>query len=256
MQKQSDFTKNPYLEENPQVVLTTITQGVGALANASLDELVAASIRQSVSKDLAQRLANPAKLIRYCIKHGHWSILDTVGFGVEIEAQEAIIAQFIRHTGLKPQQYSQRYQSNMKGFYPIELRAKTANNRQSSSNLVDLPTELLEELHQHQAQTLSLYNRLVDAGVAPECARFILPRNAYSKVYFNGTLRSWVTVLNARLYQDAQKEARFIANQIKDIFISVAPIISEALYNFEGAQFFKILDRIAVEAAKEIGNIS
>lgn len=156
---------------------------------------------------------------------------------------------------------SQRYSSNI-SLEDVELRLQSKSNRQSSTDKFDPILEnwgqnrLASDIITATCNTVeNLYHDLIENGVAKETARFILPECTTTKMYFNGTIRNWITFLNARLHKTAQKEIRLIAEEIRDIFIKECPIISKSLYNFDDAYNIHILERIVLEKYKVYNNV-
>lgn len=229
-----------------QVKLKTKTIWVEDKENVTIDEILVAQARVSSNKTGNELFDKPEKLIRYMILGGHWSPFDMANFGVEITTSRAIGREILRHWSIHPQEFSQRYSSVVE-TEAIELRLQASGNRQSSSSVTHEYDELIEE---NISGTLKLYEYLVENGVAKETARFILPETTSTKLYLNGTVRSWITFLNARLHKTAQKEIRDIAEEIKDIFIDLLPITSKALYNFENAYEVPILDQLIINKYK------
>jgi thymidylate synthase (FAD) len=178
--------------------------------------------------------ANPkyASLIKYCMTHGHWSILETCNAVFEIETSRAIAAQILRHRSLSFQEFSQRYAAvdESHGIEIYTARRQDDKNRQNSIN--DLPDFIKTEWEQRQRDNwrrcLENYEWAVKNSVAKECARMVLPLQVKTKLFANGTIRSWVHYLNSRTDLAAQKEHRDVADAIKQIFISEFPIVSEA----------------------------
>jgi thymidylate synthase (FAD) len=167
------------------------------------------------------------KLLKYLIKHKHWSPLEMVSATVEIQTSRAIAAQILRHRSFAFQEFSQRY-SSVTNFESFEIREQSEKNRQSSTNLLDLGEDK-EAVKNHLIQGASLYEKLLSKGVAKECARMVLPLCTQTTLYMSGTLRSWIHYIDLRCNEDTQKEHREIANDIKNIFIDAFPNISEAL---------------------------
>jgi len=192
-----------------------------------------------VSSKRKDKQSKPEGLINYLIKHAHWSPFEHASMTVEIETSKAIGIQLIRHRSFTFQEFSQRYQDvNQLGgmFEPIEFRKQCEDNRQSSSEVIDphipvsggyIPASTL--LSDHLVASRNLYNQLIDAGVAREQARMILPLATRTKIYMTGTLRSWIHFLSIRDDGHAQKEIQLIAKEIKAIFKDKFPIISNAL---------------------------
>lgn len=173
-----------------------------------------------------------AKLLNYCIKHGHWSIFEQVDMTVEIKTSRAIAAQILRHKTFSFQEFSQRY-AEVQEFEDIELRMQGKTNRQVGDEVVnpELDNELASSLiEQHIEASKSLYNRLIECGVAKECARMVLPLNVQTTLYMKGNIRSWIHYLQLRTKEDTQKEHRLIAEEIKKIFINEFSVISNAIF--------------------------
>ena len=176
-----------------------------------------------------------AKLLKYCIKHGHWSIFEQVDMTVEIKTSRAIAAQILRHKTFSFQEFSQRY-AEVQEFEPVELRKQGKTNRQVGDEIfnpilimLDKNRTASEMVEYHIEYSKSLYNRLISAGVARECARMVLPLNVQTTLYMKGNVRSWIHYLQLRTKEDTQKEHRLVAEQIKYIFKTQFPIISDAI---------------------------
>jgi thymidylate synthase (FAD) len=173
------------------------------------------------------------KLINYLIKHKHWSPFEMVSMTVEIKTTRAIAAQILRHRSFSFQEFSQRY-STATQIEEFELRKQGKTNRQVGDDPVNNfeYIDLINEINLLQQQGLDLYNRLIDKGIAKECARMVLPLNTQTTLYMAGTIRSWIHYISVRATEDTQKEHRLIAEEIKQLFIKHFPIISKALeYN-------------------------
>ena len=186
-----------------------------------------------VSNPLNQDNENFAGLLKYCIKHKHWSIFEQAFMTLEISTTRGIAAQVLRHRSFTFQEFSQRY-ADTKLLTDIELpelRRQDTKNRQNSID--DLDPEVVEKL-ERQMVTLfssaqSLYNQMLEVGVAKECARFVLPLATPTKMYMTGSIRSWIHYIDLRSANGTQKEHMDIANSCKEIFKEQFPIISEAL---------------------------
>lgn len=246
-----------------KVELITKTAGVGKYEGRSIDEIVVGQARVSTTKENNELFDTDTGLLKYCTTEQHWSIFDNCSLGFEIETSRAIGRQFIRHYSMAFQEFSQRY-SDVTSFQDVELRRKGITNRQGSSNYIlgninlkdikcnDSITEdekvflmnlsyLLERIEYSYQQGLKL-------GIANESIRFFLPETTSTKLNMTGNLRSWITFLNVRLDHHTQKEARLIAEQIKNIFIQECPIISKAFFNFETDHpSIKVLERLVLE---------
>lgn len=175
------------------------------------------------------------KLLAYCIRNGHWSVFEHVHMTIEIETSLAIATQILRHRSFTFQMFSQRYSDVSKLgdiLEPVELRMKAAGgNRQGSNEAADEKTQLiLPNLREHITHT---YSGLLQLGVAPESARFILPQCTKTRLYMTGNLRSWIHYLTQRLDPHTQKEHRQVAESILVHFRQHFPITYEACSSIE-----------------------
>ena len=201
------------------------------------------SVTPDAEKHIAYcaRVSNPSNqdndsfdgLLRYCIKHRHWSIFEQAYMTLEIETTRAIAAQILRHRSFTYQEFSQRYaDSTALGDIMLpDLRRQDTKNRQNSID--DLDPILLDKL-QRQMITLfssakNLYLQMLDAGVAKECARMVLPLATPTRMYMTGSLRSWIHYIDLRSSNGTQKEHMDIANECKRLFTEQFPIIGGAL---------------------------
>lgn len=201
--------------------LVAKTEGVGKYADLNSEEIVAAIARHGIIKE------DKGRLIKHLMDNKHWSPLDMINFTFEIETSRSIGRQLLRHWSIKPQEHSQRYSSAV-AFEPIELRMEHPTNRQSSTDVFNpeietdtyiggyLPgkhyaSDLIEG---HLEQVQKLYFSMLEAGVAKECARDILPGCTRTTLTMNGSLRSWLAFLNVRMDEHTQKEAKMIAECI------------------------------------------
>jgi thymidylate synthase (FAD) len=175
---------------------------------------------------------NPSisKLLRYCIKHKHWSIFETAYLTVEINTSRAISAQILRHRSFTFQEFSQRY-AEVPNFVSYDARRQDKKNRQASIDDMSIEDRHWFSVAQDRVQTLtaSLYLDALDKGIAKEQARFLLPMSSKTKIYMTGNIRSWIHYLELRTGIETQKEHRDIAREIKKIFKEELPIISGAL---------------------------
>ena len=187
------------------------------------------------------RVSNPANqenekyagLLKYCIKHNHWSVFEQSTMTVEIETTRAIAAQILRHRSFTFQEFSQRYADTnlLEAIQLPELRRQDTKNRQNSID--DLDPEVVEKLNK-QMKTLfssgqALYNQMIESGVAKECARMVLPLCTPTRIYMTGSCRSWIHYINLRSGHGTQKEHMVIAKAVKDVFVEQFPAVSEAL---------------------------
>ena len=171
-------------------------------------------------------------LLKYCAKHGHWSVFEMANMCIEINTTRAISAQILRHRSFSFQEFSQRYASVEQDLEIPQLRRQDLKNRQNSIN--DLDKEMVEniqgEIIEHFKKTKDLYRKILNLGVAKECARSILPMNSPTRMYINGSIRSWIHYLQVRTHESTQLEHRIVALQIKEIFKKELPIIYDATF--------------------------
>lgn len=170
------------------------------------------------------------KLLKYCIKHNHWSVFEMASMCVEITTSRAIAAQILRHKSFSYQEHSQRY-AKVTEVELYEARRQDDKNRQNSiDDMSDQDKEWFKSAQQDVAnKAMDYYNEALKRGVAKEQSRFLLPLNTQTRMYMHGTLRSFIHYLSVRCDVSTQKEHRDIANAIKEIFIEQYPIIAEAL---------------------------
>ena len=173
-------------------------------------------------------------LLSYCIKHGHWSVFEQAHMTLQIETTRGIAAQILRHRSFTYQEFSQRYQdvSHIREDIPLPaLRRQDTKNRQNSIDDIDPITQQNFEIdmRKHFDAGIDLYKKMLHAGIAKECARFVLPLATPTKLYMTGSVRSWIHYIDLRSAHGTQKEHMDIAIACKDIFIKEFPIIAEAL---------------------------
>ena len=172
-------------------------------------------------------------LLKYCIKHGHWSVFEQAYMTIEINTTRGIAAQILRHRSFTYQEFSQRYaDSNLLGEIELpELRRQDDKNRQNSID--DLDPEMVDKFNRQMntlfSSAFGLYNQMLKAGVAKECARFVLPLATPTRIYMTGSCRSWIHYINLRSAHGTQKEHMDIANDCKKIFSQQFPVVAEAL---------------------------
>ena len=187
-----------------------------------------------VSNPSNQDNPNYAKLLGYCIKHNHWSVFEQSFMTLEIETTRGLAAQILRHRSFTYQEFSQRYADTnlLSDVIPIpELRRQDTKNRQNSiDDLADgLKMDLYAKIREHFDNAQKLYDELLEAEVAKECARFVLPLATPTKIYMSGSCRSWIHYINLRSANGTQKEHMDIALECKEIFKEVFPSVAEAL---------------------------
>ena len=184
------------------------------------------------------RVSNPSNqdnpaiegLLSFCIKHGHWSVFEMANMVVEIETTRGIAAQILRHRSFSFQEFSQRY-SEVEGFEEIQPRRQDKKNRQNSLDDLDENDKkwfdiVLKDLNR---RSYSQYKEALSRGIAKESARFLLQLNTKTRLYMNGTIRSWIHYIQLRTHESTQKEHRDIAEEVKELFIDQFPIIARSL---------------------------
>jgi thymidylate synthase (FAD) len=175
------------------------------------------------------------RLLRYLLEHKHVSPFEMANMCVEIETTRAISAQILRHRSFSFQEFSQRYaDTNELGSSAMpHLRRQDTKNRQNSID--DLGADLVSGYYRRISHLFEeaehLYSEMVSNGVAKECARNILPMATPTRMYMNGTLRSWIHYLQVRTDPSTQLEHREVALKVKDIFTEQFPVIAEAAFN-------------------------
>jgi len=202
------------------------------------------SVTPDAEKHMAYcaRVSNPANqenekfsgLLKYCVKHQHWSIFEQAYMTLELNTTRGIAAQVLRHRSFTYQEFSQRYadSSLLMDKIPLpELRRQDEKNRQNSIDDLD-PFEV--QTLELQMQTLfdssmALYQQMLGRGVAKECARFVLPLAVPTKIYMTGSVRSWIHYIDLRSANGTQKEHMDLALSAKEIFIEQFPAVAEAM---------------------------
>ena len=187
-----------------------------------------------VSNPNNQENDNYAGLLKYCIKHQHWSIFEQAFMTLEINTTRGLAAQILRHRSFTFQEFSQRYAEPETMGYPFEVketRLQDTKNRQNSIDDLDPFTVQNLEL---QMQTLfdssmALYQQMLNRGVAKECARNVLPLCVGTKIYMTGSCRSWIHYITLRSANGTQKEHMDVALACKEVFTEQFPAVSEAL---------------------------
>ena len=187
------------------------------------------------------RVSNPSNqdndkysgLLKYCIKHNHWSVFEQSSMTLEIETTRAIAAQILSHRSFTFQEFSQRYAaSTTLGDIDLpELRKQDLKNRQNSTD--DLDPKMVEKFEKQMITLFSsskaLYEQMLSQGVAKECARMVLPLCTPTRIYMTGSCRSWIHYINLRSAHGTQKEHMEIAEACRKVFIEQFPSVSEAL---------------------------
>jgi len=187
-----------------------------------------------VSNPSNQQNENYSGLLKYCIKHNHWSVFEQSSMTLEIETTRGLAAQILRHRSFTFQEFSQRYADTklLDTEIPVpDLRSQDLKNRQNSND--DIPQEKKEEyqalIARHFEDSMNLYNALLENGVAKECARFVLPLATPTRLYMTGSCRSWIHYINLRSAHGTQKEHMDVVAKARSIFTEQFPSVSEAL---------------------------
>ena len=173
------------------------------------------------------------RLIKYLIKHKHWSPFEMVNMCVQIETTRSVAAQILRHRSFSFQEFSQRYAKVAQPAQLPQLRRQDTKNRQNSIDDLDFYTVKDFTIKMNSLFELgeSLYNEMLEAGVAKECARDILPLATPTKMYMNGTLRSWIHYIDLRTANGTQHEHKLVAEGCKKVFEEQFPLISKAVWS-------------------------
>ena len=202
------------------------------------------SVTPDAEKTMAYvaRVSNPknqdnekfAGLLRYCIQHGHWSVFEQAHMTVEINTTRGLAAQILRHRSFTYQEFSQRYaDSSLLGeTIPLPaLRRQDEKNRQNSIDDIDPLTQQDFEIkmQRHFKSGMKLYKEMLDAGIAKECARFVLPLATPTRLYMTGSVRSWVHYIDLRSAHGTQKEHMDVVEGVRSIFCEQFPTVAEAL---------------------------
>lgn len=202
------------------------------------------SVTPDAEKTMAYiaRVSNPANqdnenytgLLKYCIKHNHWSVFEQSTMSLEIETTRGIAAQILRHRSFTFQEFSQRYAdaSFLGAEIPVpDLRRQDTKNRQNSIDDIpdDVKSKFQLKIQEHFKSSMELYKELLDNGIAKETARFVLPLATPTRIYMTGSCRSWITYIALREKSGTQKEHMDIAKQCKRIFAEQFPTCYEAL---------------------------
>ncbi len=188
------------------------------------------------------RVSNPenqdnpkvAGLLSYCIRHGHWSVFEQAHMTVELNTTRGLAAQILRHRSFTYQEFSQRYQdvSHIREDIPLpELRSQDEKNRQNSIDDVDpaVVKRFNKEMRDHFDKSIDLYKSMLHAGIAKECARFVLPLATPTRLYMTGSVRSWIHYIELRSAHGTQKEHMELVENVRKVFIEQFPLVSQAL---------------------------
>ena len=215
------------------VFLISLSQGAGKLEGKTAQEVITYTARVSNPAN-QEKFDTAAGLLRYCIRENHWSIFEQADMTLEINTTRGIAAQVLRHRSFTFQEFSQRYaDTKLLSDRPAipELRRQDTKNRQNSIDDISqyVKLGLQGEISEYFQQGQDLYNRLLDKGVAKECARFVLPLATPTRIYMKGSCRSWIHYINLRSSNGTRKEHMDIANECKDVFKTCFPDVATAL---------------------------
>ena len=187
-----------------------------------------------VSNPSNQKNENYSGLLKYCIKHNHWSVFEQSSMTLEIETTRGLAAQILRHRSFTFQEFSQRYADTklLDDNIPLpKLRKQDLKNRQNSTDDLDefLVQDFELEMTKLFQSSMNLYNRMLEKGVAKECARFVLPLATPTRLYMTGSCRSWIHYINLRSAHGTQREHMDVVAKARSIFTEQFPAVSEAL---------------------------
>jgi len=205
--------------------LIAVTQPTVEVAASNSEALVAYCAR--VSNPSNQDNPDYEKLLGYCMDNHHWSVFEMANAIVEVEAPRDITRQLLRHRSFSFQEFSQRYSDEIE-FTEREYRRQDTKNRQNSINDLDwaYSEELMYDSESLVSKVEGFYKGMLGNGVAKECARVILPEGlTMSRLYVNGTLRSWMTYLSVREGNGTQKEHMVLANKIREVLEPAFPTV-------------------------------
>lgn len=187
-----------------------------------------------VSNPSNQENPKVAGLLKYCVKHQHWSVFEQSFMTLEIETTRGLAAQILRHRSFTFQEFSQRYadSSMLADTIPLfDLRRQDTKNRQNSIDDINPHTRQNFEIkiQKHFDDAMQLYQEMLAAGIAKECSRFVLPLAVPTRIYMSGSCRSWIHYIDLRSAHGTQKEHMDIAEACKNVFMEQFPTVAEAL---------------------------
>ena len=187
-----------------------------------------------VSNPNNQENPNFAGLLRYCIKHKHWSVFEQATMTLEVETTRGLSPQILRHVSFRYQEFSQRYADSSlldESIPMFDLRRQDTKNRQNSVDDLDsfVKQDFEIKIRRYFDRGMELYKEMLDAGIAKECARFVLPLATPTRMYMTGSVRSWIHYIDLRSANGTQKEHMEIAEACKKIFVEQFPTCAEAL---------------------------
>ena len=196
------------------------------------EENIVYMARVSNPKNQANMETAP-RLIKYLLKHKHWSPFEMASMQVEINTTRAVAAQVLRHRSFSFQEFSQRYSSvgDLPSIGLPHLRSQDLKNKQASHDNMDpdVVENLNTQIDKLYQSAQNVYDLLLEQGVAKECARSVLPLGTPTRIYMAGTIRSWIHYIEIRAGIETQLEHRLIAEAVKSIFVEQFPSIAEAM---------------------------
>lgn len=227
-----------------KIELISKSAGLGEFAAGDIEQLMIAQARVSSSRE--NPFEDHAKLLRYCLQEGHWSVFEMAALTFRIETTRAIGRELLRHRSFTFQELSQRYAVTQEVEYTA-MRKQARTNRQSSEALQASEGRYADDIAQGSIDdSVKAYETLLNMGVARETARFVLPEATRTILYMKGDVRSWITFLNVRLHKTAQLEMREVANAIGERLALELPVTFAALNYFRGAEQYHILYQLSV----------
>lgn len=213
-----------------RVDLISITEGLSSqLKGCTPEDIIAYTARVS-NPNNQTNLDTAPNLVKYLIKHKHWSPFEMVDMTVQIKTTRAIAAQILRHRSFVFQEFSQRYAKAQDIEY-VQARRQDTKNRQNSLDDIHEETKnwFLEKQEEHYKKSIDLYEEALLRGIAKEQARFLLPLATSTTMYMKGSVRSWIHYIELRTGNGTQKEHKDIADEVKEIFVRQFPNVSAAL---------------------------
>ena len=214
--------------------MTTMTDTQIKLISVTPDAEKTIAYVARVSNPQNQENEKFAGLLKYCIKHGHWSVFEQAFMTVEINTTRGLAAQILRHRSFTYQEFSQRYQdvSHIREDIPLpELRSQDEKNRQNSIDDVDpaVVEKFNARMRKHFDASIDLYKEMRRAGIAKECARFVLPLATPTRLYMTGAVRSWIHYIDLRSAHGTQKEHIDLEENVRTIFVEQFSTVAQAL---------------------------
>lgn len=206
------------------------------------DHSVVSSARVSHYGEGSKGLDSDTKLIRYLMKNRHTSPFESVVLTFRIKAPLFVRAQWMRHRTFSFSEVSRRYTSENidEFFYPTQWRAQDTKNKQSSVKSEEIKSDYWNsELEMHVNNALALYTNMINAGIAREQARMVLPQNMYTMYYGTVNLHNLFHFLGLRIHPHAQEEIRVYAYSIIDMIKELVPISFEAWWDYHGQHLYQ-----------------